>query len=476
MLKLRNGTFTIGETTILNNISLTVKKGECLVITGFSGSGKSSLLQILQGLFPRWLEGSWHGEIEWSPCIHSMYQIGAISQQANEWMLGATVEEEIALMGEQAGCSPKWMRKRMQQLLESFELINQRKEKVEHLSSGEQQKVAIARVLMHDPKVLLFDEPTANLDRNSRQNFGIWLKKWKEEGKTIIIVDHQLAYLKDIADRYVWMENGQIKKGWSQEEFHQLSEEDCQKYGLQRFELFETVAEQDLIYGDMFCEQFVPKYSWLRSANLPKWTGQLPKQGICGVVGKNGVGKTTLLEALIGFRPHFKGKVKCQGRNWTARKRLEESWLVSQQLEAQFFTSSVKKEFQLIGDFTEQTISEILSRYGLQGCLNKHPSVLSGGEKQRLLIALALTTQQKVIVLDEPTSALDGVSWGKVVKEIKKASRSRMIWIITHDLKLLANMATTVLVVTPEKVGYSQVSNTTLSAIYNHQFNSLVTR
>ena len=229
----------------LNDVNLAVSKGECIAIMGASGCGKSTLTRVINGLIPSFYQGELSGQtfiqqkdIRKVASWEMGKMVGNVFQDPRSQFFANEVAGEIAFGCENIGLSYEEIKKRVTRTVKEMKIEHLLNTSIYTLSYGMRQKVAICSAKAMEPEIYVFDEPSANLDMSATHLLADLIRKLKHDGKTIIIAEHRLFYLRDIADRYIFMENGKIVKEYSTLEMKNQTSETLNKNGLRslRFE------------------------------------------------------------------------------------------------------------------------------------------------------------------------------------------------------------------------------------------------
>ena len=435
----------------LKDISLTANEGEFILLTGESGCGKTTLTRILNGLCPQF----YGGEISGSYLIDgrngfdmSLDEIGTyignVFQDPRSQFFASNVTDEIVLAMENRNYPRELMESRLQEISAMLGITELLNKDLLHLSSGEKQKIAVAAACVTKPKILVLDEPSANLDTDAAMQLGTLLKKLKQQGVTIIISEHRLEYLSELIDRMVILKNGKILQTYSQQEALALSDEEMYTLGLRLFYPQAKVCIPN-IAGEkcLQMEQIVCKRG--QKTILNNISFDAVKGRITAITGRNGAGKTTLCMIAAGLMRENSGTVSINGEKLNRRKRLQHCFFVGQDPDYQLYASTVLDEILLNIKRTPDNITkakQLLEQLDLFAFSGRHPASLSGGQKQRVLLAAAIMWERPVLILDEPTSGLDGRHMREMSALLRSiADSGTCILVITHDIELINNSA-----------------------------------
>lgn len=454
MIEMENLSFTYpgakGES--LRHVDLRVREGECVLVTGQSGCGKTTLTRVMNGLCPKFYGGTLSGRyqlggkpVEGISLDEIGLTLGSVFQDPRSQFFSRRVRDEIVLAMENH-CTPREkMRERLLQISELLEIGNLHDREMRNLSSGEKQKVAIASVCALSPRVLVLDEPSANLDTNAISQLGEFLKKLKAKGHTIVISEHRLHYLRDVFDRLVFMKDGKVEREYSRTEALALSPAQLESLGLRQFETPSFQVERrirDYSAAVLRAERVglrIGDRQVLQDVSLGAMQGK-----ILAVTGSNGAGKTSLCRVLTGIRKESAGGVYLGESLVRRKKRVRGTFFVQQDVDYQLYTPSVEEEITLGTGYKrdDRHVLYTAGALGLDGLLKRHPNTLSGGQKQRVLIAAAVLRNTPVMVLDEPTSGLDGYHM-RAVSDILKgiAQAAKAVLLVTHDREFIGRVS-----------------------------------
>lgn len=354
------------------------------------------------------------------------------------WFLGGGIIAELSMCGKDAY---EELDGRVSSAIKRINGDMLRGKEIYPMSSGEKQKIAVASVNAVDPEIYVFDEPSANLDMYSVEALKNLMGGLKAEGHTIIVAEHRLYYLTDLADRFLYMENGSIKEEWTAGELLSIPEEKRRAIGIRAADLHHIevdippTKEKDMTMEVKDLAFSYRKHPVFHDISFRAYAGDL-----IAIVGHNGIGKTTLSNILCGMQKEKEGQVIYNGTKVSKGKRKNFAYFVMQNTDCQLFGDSVEEELLLNGKgSTQEQRDDLLKLYGLFEWKERHPATLSGGQKQRLALAVSDWIDTPVLILDEPTSGLDFKNMMRISEHLKAlAQKGKTILIITHDYEFAA--------------------------------------
>ena len=459
MIHIQNVSFTYeqADTPSLKNINLSVKTGECVLLCGKSGCGKTTLIRLLCGMLPDFYNGVFTGSVSVKgidPVTAPMYEIaktvGTVFQNPRTQFYTVNTTSEIAFGCENFGMEPKLIRDRVYETADALHINSLLDRNIFQLSGGEKQKIAFASIYAVNPDIYVLDEPSSNLDNHAINELQSMLQFLKSHGKTIVIAEHRIRYLKELADRAVYMKEGQIEKEYTMQELDSMSIAERMETGIRPVSLggfSSIIKEQSESSGDIggnasiqmkdVCFSYT-KYKGQPSLTIPE--ACFPAGTVIAVTGNNGAGKSTLVSVVGGLLKNKKGTVKLNGNIQSAKERLFVSYMVMQEVNHQLFTDSVKEEIVLgVKNPDEGALNAVLTKMDIERLKDRHPMTLSGGQKQRVAIAAAVFCKKKILIFDEPTSGLDFFHMMQTAELIKTLKADdTYIFVITHDYELIA--------------------------------------
>ena len=461
MITFENFSFRYEERSefTLKDINLTVRTGELILLTGRSGCGKTTLIRSLNGLIPHFYPGEIKGNIlldgqsllELKPS-ELAGKVGTVFQDPRSQFFMTDTTRELAFGCENMGFSREKTIDRIAKSVTNLKLSDYLNRSIFDLSSGEKQQIAIGSVYTLLPKVYIFDEPSANLDYDATKRLAEIMKCLKQDGYTILVVEHRFYYLRELIDRAFLIQEGRLAQEFTREEFCALPDEARIPYGLRT------------VWPERDASEYRPKTVVRESGNVLKVEGlsfaykkepdilrnisfEAHEGDVIGILGHNGAGKTTLLSIMTGLLKEKSGTICYNGKKLSLRQRRNLSYLVMQDTDYQLFASSVEEELSsgMKEDCTEK-VTETLAALELNAYRECHPASLSGGQKQRVTIGAAIVKDSPVIYFDEPTSGLDYDSMVRVSRLIEQlASAGVIIFVVSHDFEFITRTCSEVL-------------------------------
>ncbi|WP_404331783.1 ABC transporter ATP-binding protein [Mesobacillus maritimus] len=495
---------------LLKNLTLMIHQQENILLIGPSGSGKSSLSLCLNGLYPEAVEGYAKGEIFYNgtPLSHFKKgeinkEIGVVFQDPESQFCMVTVENELAFTLENIHAPREEMTGKIDAILNAVGLIEEKHRPIHELSGGNKQKVALASVLLLNPRLLILDEPTANLDPASRFEFIELIHSLKRErGFALFIIDHQVDDWLPMVDRVMAINrDGSIFLEGSPEDVFYNEAEKLKEQGIHIPRIVETVLEA---HGGKVPEANRPlteenlglwinsnghtlksndrkvqtggksevlsirnvsfsrgKKSILKEMNLSLYSGEL-----IAIVGKNGAGKSTLLQVMSGILTPKTGSLLLLNKKyeaWSEHEMRKVMGYVFQNPEHQFITDTVYDEMafgmklnRVNQDKIEQNVNQLLKRFHLTSHKWSNPFALSGGQKRRLSVATMLEDTPSVLLFDEPTFGQDAQTTEELMNMIQALQKQgTAIVFVTHDMDLVDKYCEKVYVVNGGEMSFN---------------------
>lgn len=453
MIQIENVSFQYNnsEKGALKDVSISVDKGECVLLCGASGCGKTTITRLINGLIPHFYEGEYSGNVsvygmnvQSEELYNISKKVGSVFQNPRSQFFCMDTTSEVAFGCENMGLVENDINERVKLAVSELEMENLMDRDIFKLSGGEKQRVACGSVTAMQPDVFVLDEPTSNLDKESIERLKNTLLLWKKHGKTIVIAEHRLYWLKEICDRVVYLEHGRIMFDITMQEFLKFSEQKLQNLGLRTMQPHcdESSKRHEYIAkkSDIVLKNYY--FSYGEKKVLEFGDMQLPKNELIAITGQNGAGKSTFVRCFCGLEKKFNGQTVIEEKQYKPKEMLRKCYLVMQDVNHQLFCESVEDEVLLGASDTGKEIQkrarEIMQKLGIWEFRDKHPMSLSGGQKQRVAIASSVLAEKEILIFDEPTSGLDYchmVSTAQLFKELRDMGKS--IFIITHDRELI---------------------------------------
>lgn len=455
------------EKLSLNSVSLTVAAGECVVLCGKSGSGKTTFSRLLNGICPSFFQGEMSGvcicrglESGKDGIEAYVNYVGSVFQNPKTQYFNTNSTAELAFPCENTGVLSEEIRERVSECAQRFQIEKLMDRSLFHMSGGEKQRIAFAAANMLHPEILVLDEPTSNLDYAAIERLHDMILKMKQQGITIVLAEHRLAWLRDIADKYCYFDNGTLKEKWSAVQFAQIPQSELNELGLRATDLrlLREATEAKRQGPDQITDALLSTRDLTIGYDKEKPICRIKefalKNGeIVGLMGHNGIGKSTLAKTLCGLQKPISGEILWNGRKLRGKELTRHAFLVMQDVNYQLFADSVREEV-LLGAMEADQCDEVLALLGLNDLADLHPMSLSGGQKQRVAIASAMVSGKELIVLDEPTSGLDYyhmMQVGTLLSQLK--ARGKCVLVITHDEELTAKWCDRIITLENESDG-----------------------
>ncbi len=482
LVQLRDVSFCYPETeeTAISHQNWDIQPGEMALVVGRSGTGKSTLLRTLNGLVPHFSGGRFAGSVTVagaSTRAHGPNQlsshVGFVFQDPESQVLGSRVDEDVAFSLEQHGLPRATMRKRVEELLDLLSIAPLRHRDPATLSGGEGQRVAIASALALHPDVLVLDEPTSQLDPWGAEDVLAALARLNEDlGLSVVIAEHRLERLLHRVDRVFEVSGGKLEAGRTPRQFAchtdpialppvtqigaalewnpvPLTVKEARQaapgVALSRPPARTAISHGDVVLDAAGLTLRQGDRTILREVDVTLHEGEL-----LSVIGRNGSGKTTLIRALLGHHPAAEGAVRYPETVDNVRDPAlvgRNVGYLPQQAGTMFFAERVGDEVAFTArnrgvSADRAMIGAWLERVGLAGFEHRHPRDLSGGEQERLALAIMLTGDPVALMLDEPTRGMDAWRKADLVRILDDyRRRGGAVLMATHDVELVARTA-----------------------------------
>ena len=467
MIKFQNVSLIYPTTqkTILDKLNFEIGEGEFVLLIGETGIGKSSVLRLINGLVPHHTGGILAGNVEVGGISTRTVRpgqlaelIGIVGQNPINGFVTDIVEDELAFSMESLNLPEETMRKRIEEVLDLLSLNQIRHRKLQTLSGGEQQRVAIAAAMALHPKILVLDEPTSALDPVAAEEVLAILQRLVHDlGITVIIAEHRLERVIGYVDTIIEISSdGQTRIGKPDEILKNskiappivklaralklpeisLSVRDLRKKTENlRTQGRDLVKTQSRI-GNTLVETKALSVSYDQKVALKPVDLRVNAGEIIALMGRNGAGKSSLIKALLDVIP-YQGRIKKEKIRIGYIPQNANDLLYHQSVSAECLQTDRENALPL--GSTAQLLKELAPTVNQ----SSHPRDLSEGQRLALVLAIVLAPKPELLILDEPTRGLDYESKALLTKFlIESASRGAAVIIATHDVELVAELAT----------------------------------
>lgn len=486
LLEIKNLSFkyALEEKYALKNISIQINEGDFLLVCGKTGCGKTTLLKLIKKeLIPN---GEKTGEVLFMGKLveenEKPQSVGYVFQNPDNQIVTDKVWHELSFGLENINTPKEIMNSRIAEIANFFGIDNWFYDKTANLSGGQKQILNLASILVMNPKLILLDEPTSQLDPIARSNFlNLLIKINKELGITIILVEHNLEDVFGIVDQVLLLDDGHLLIKDSKEEVnnyirnHNLDLQEALPSALQitnalnlnisyfvkdaRGELINNYANSSIkmpflapkLLDDVVIEGKGIFYSYdkQRQDILNDLNIEVMKGEILTILGSNGSGKTTLINVLSGVTKPYSGQVIINGKKIKDYKKnslyINNVTVLPQNPLNVFLKKMViddLNESLEIGGSSEDDKKRIIKLFQLEPYLYSHPFDLSGGEIQKCALAKILLLKPKILFLDEPTKGLDAFAKKQLINILKNLQKEEVtIVIVTHDIEFSATIS-----------------------------------
>ncbi|WNY23658.1 Vitamin B12 import ATP-binding protein BtuD [Methanimicrococcus hongohii] len=456
----------------LENVTLNIGKGEFVVVTGSSGSGKTTFCRTVTGIILHSYGGIVGGEItvmgkyadEYKDMEELSTVVGMVFDDADAQLIFTTVEEEIRTGLETRKLSNEEIENKLNDLYEMTNTCGIKDRAPHALSGGQKQRVAFAAALSKETPILVLDEATSELDKNARKRVYEVLKSLADSGKTIILVEHMVDETVDYATRQIRLENGKVvydgapvkdsavipnferkESGMNEPEINEqgMSKQGMNEQEINEQEMNESRTKEPVASVKNLVHVYGNNLKALDDVSMDLYAGE-----IVAIVGENGSGKTTLIKHLNGLLRPTSGIIEIFNKNISEMRVPEiakDVGLVFQNPDTMLFENTCRKEVEFglknIGKnesvAVSAAISKALAEVGLLEKENVNPHYLSRGERQRLALACVLAMNQSILILDEPTTGLDLKESFEIMELLMKIrNEGKTILMVTHSPKI----------------------------------------
>lgn len=466
----------------LDDVSLRIDAGQTVLLTGRSGSGKSTLLGAVNGLIPHYYGGRIAGRVVvggMDTRDHKAHDLAALVgtafQEPASRFITRQVADELAFGLEAAGMGGAEIDRRVRETAERLQLGPLQDRPLDQLSGGEQQRVAVAAALARQPRVLVLDEPTSQLDAESARSVLDWLRDLcRADGLTTLISEHRLGRLLPEVDRVAALSDRGRLEAWGApaEVLTRLAYAGPLMEAARAMGVPAGLSEKTLqaLRGRLLAWRPPPGdepagdvrlagrgvgFAFAGGFELHPVDLELRQGEAVAVLGGNGSGKTTLLRCLMGLLAH-RGEIHLEGQRIDGQPvavRARHMAYVPQWPSAFLFADSVRQElwttlrYRGLAAQGTDAVESMLRAFALDEVAGRYPRDLSAGERQRTALAAVMIAGPTCVLLDEPTLGMDSASQAQLVRRIRRWKRSGLsVMVATHDAEFAAAVSERALV------------------------------
>lgn len=489
--------YPLAERPALVNVDLSVNPGEMVCIVGANGAGKSTLCSAVRGLVPHFTKGDLSGSVRVlgrsvpdTALSELARDVGYVFQNPFTQMSGVsrTVFEELAYGLGNLGVPPDEMRDRVERMLDRTDLQPLRDRNPFQLSGGQQQRVALASILVMQQPVLVIDEPTSQLDPESTDMVFELVAAARDEGRTVLLVEHKMEHIAKLADRIVVLSQGGVLLDGPPAAV--FSDPRCEAAGTRMPESMylsralvdrglnlpahpltvekliadvegtgvQPTGETDAAFRPSTTKEIEHPILQLQDVSFSYPNGVEAVQGLSvalargeslGIIGQNGAGKTTTAKLMNGLLKPSSGRVLVGGddtRDWTAAQTARRIGYVFQNPDDQIFNATVFREVEYAlkrTDLSEsarrERVDQALELTGLTGEHDTNPYDLPPSVRKFVTIASAIANDTDVMILDEPTAGQDLVGLNRLMQLLRTLQKKgKSVITITHDMEFVS--------------------------------------
>ena len=469
----------------LADVSLSVPAGQCVVLTGGSGCGKTTLTRLANGLIPVSYDGELAGSVRIAGKDAGSWEmdalcrrVGSVFQNPRSQFFNLDTTSEIAFGCENAGLPCDDIRARVDGAARMLSIEGLLDRDIRALSGGQKQLVAMASACAMRPAAYVLDEPTAALDVDAMLRLRDAVARLKRSGAAVLIAEHRLWWLRGVADRVVLMQGGRVVSDMEAGEFGGLSDEDRRRLGVRAWDVVDVAlpgrVRPDAGAVALSAHGVTAGYG-RRAPCVAHADFQAHAGRVVALIGRNGAGKTTLSRVFAGLHRETAGQVEVCGAPLPARERAGRVYLGMQESGYQLFSDTVAGELESavrVRDAASRADAKLRADAHADLQADAHADLqadvsgevaaalddfglsLSGGQRQRVAIAAGILQGARVMVLDEPTSGLDLANMQRVAAQIRAcAARGACIVVVTHDFEFACSTCDEIAFMTHGHIG-----------------------